>query len=60
MTISNLLEQPCNKWNNINKVVTSCQDFVPRLVDDLNKPYEYNLFTRGFGSEVVSQLAYYL
>jgi hypothetical protein len=25
MTVSDLLEQPCDKCNNINKVVTSCQ-----------------------------------
>jgi hypothetical protein len=24
MTVSDLLEQPCNKPDNINKVVTSC------------------------------------
>jgi hypothetical protein len=32
---SDLLEQPCNKYDNINKVVTSCQQFVPNLLAEL-------------------------
>ena len=30
-TVSVLLEQPCNKSDNIDKVVTSCQQLVPIL-----------------------------
>ena len=33
MTVSDLLEQPCNKPDNINKVVTSCS----KLVDNLGQ-----------------------
>ena len=34
MTVSDLLEQPCNKSDNINKVVTSCFWFFSKLVDN--------------------------
>jgi hypothetical protein len=34
MTVSDLLEQPCNKSDSINKIVTSCQQLVPNLLHD--------------------------
>ena len=58
MTVSNLLEQPCNKSDNINKVVTSCQQLVPHLLTTWEQEYEHNLladllqdvrFLRDFG-----------
>ena len=43
MTVSDLLEQPCNKSDNINKVVTSGEQFVPNLLTTWYKQYEDNL-----------------
>jgi hypothetical protein len=37
MTVSGLLEQPCNKSDNINKVVTSCSYITSKLVDNLGQ-----------------------
>jgi hypothetical protein len=37
MTVSDLLEQPCNKSDNINKVVTSCLTACSKLVDNLGQ-----------------------
>ena len=45
MTVSDLLEQPCNKSDNINKVVTSCSQFVPNLLTTWDKQCEDNLLT---------------
>ena len=45
MIVTALLEQPCNKSDNINKVVTSCQQLVPNLLTTCNKPREHNLLT---------------
>ena len=38
MIATALLEQPCNKSDNINKIVTSCQQLVPNLLTTCNKP----------------------
>ena len=35
MIVTALLEQPCNKSDNINKVVTSCPKAFSKLVDKL-------------------------
>jgi hypothetical protein len=35
MTVSDLLEQSCNKSNNIIKLVTSCYIVCSKLVDNL-------------------------
>jgi hypothetical protein len=40
-----LSEQPCNKSDNINKVVTSCQQLVPNLLTSWDKQCEHNLLT---------------
>jgi hypothetical protein len=45
MTVSDLLEQPCNKSDNINKVVTSCSQLVPYLLTTWDKQCEHNLLT---------------
>jgi hypothetical protein len=37
MTVSGLLEQLCNKSDNINKVVTSCSYITSKLVDNLGQ-----------------------
>jgi hypothetical protein len=37
MTVSDLLEQPCNKSDNINKVVTTFNKFVPYLLTTWDK-----------------------
>jgi hypothetical protein len=42
--VSDLLEQPCNRSDNINKVVTSCNQFVPYLLTTWDKQCEHNLF----------------
>jgi hypothetical protein len=43
MTVSDLLEQPCNKSDNINKVVTTVlKQLVPNLVTTWNKPPSVN------------------
>jgi hypothetical protein len=39
MTVSDLLEQPCYKFDNTIKVVTSCLQLVPNL----DKQHEHNL-----------------
>jgi hypothetical protein len=38
-------EQPCNKSDNFDKVVTSCQQVVPNLLTTYNKQCEYTLLT---------------
>ena len=43
MIVSDLSEQPCNKSDNINKVVTSCSQLVPNLLTTGDKQCEYNL-----------------
>ena len=43
MTVSDFLEQPCNKFDNINKVVTSCQQLVLNLLKTWEKQCEHNL-----------------
>ena len=46
MTVSDLLEQPCNKFDNAIKLVTSCQQLVPNLLQQTrNKQCENNLLT---------------
>jgi hypothetical protein len=40
MTVLELLEQPCYKSDNINKVVTSCQQLVPYLLTTWGKECE--------------------
>jgi hypothetical protein len=45
MTVSDLLEQPCNKSDNINKVATNCQQLVPYLSSTWDKQCEHNLLT---------------
>jgi hypothetical protein len=45
MTASDLLEQPCNKSDNINKLVTTCQQVVPYLLTTWDKQCEHNLLT---------------
>ena len=45
MNISDLLEQLYNKSDNINKVVTSCQQLVPKLLTTWDKQCEHNLLT---------------
>jgi hypothetical protein len=35
MTVSDLLEQPCNKSDNAIKLVASCQQLVPNLLQQL-------------------------
>jgi hypothetical protein len=45
MTVSDLLEQPCYKSDNINKLVTSCSQFVPYLLTTWDKQCEHNLLT---------------
>ena len=42
MTVLDLLEQPCNKCHNINKVVTSCS----QLVDNLGQAVRTQLVGR--------------
>ena len=37
MTASDLLEQPCNKSDNINKVVTAVNKLCSKLVDNLEQ-----------------------
>jgi hypothetical protein len=37
MTVSDLLEQPCNKPDNINKVVTTVNKSCSKLVDNLGQ-----------------------
>ena len=46
MTVSDLLEQPCNKSDNIIKLVISCCQLVPNLLQQTrNKQCEHNLLT---------------
>jgi hypothetical protein len=46
MTVSDLLlEQPCNKPDNINKIVTNCSQLVPNLLTTCDKQCEDNLLT---------------
>ena len=45
MIATALLEQSCNKSDNINKVVASCWQLVPNLLTTCNKPCEHNLLT---------------
>jgi hypothetical protein len=40
-----LSEQPCNKSDNFDKVVTSCQEVVPNLLTTCDKQCEYILLT---------------
>ena len=40
-----LSEQPCNKSDNFDKVVTSCQQVVPHLLTTCDKQCEYILLT---------------
>jgi hypothetical protein len=43
MIVSDLLEEPCNKSDNINKVVTSCLQLVPNLLTTWDKQCQHNL-----------------
>ena len=46
MTVSDLLEQPCNKSDNVIKLVISCCQLVPNLLQQTrNKQCENNLLT---------------
>ena len=45
MTVSDLLEQPCNKSDNINKVVTSWYQLVSNLLTTWDEQCEDNLLT---------------
>ena len=45
MTVSDLLEQPCNK-SDVIKLDTSCEQLVPNLLQQTrNKQYKHNLLT---------------
>ena len=43
--VTDLSEQPCNKSDNFGKVVTSCQQVVPKLLTTCDKQCENNLLT---------------
>ena len=43
MIVTDLLEKPCNKSDNINKIVVSCQQLVSNLLTTCNKPCEHIL-----------------
>jgi hypothetical protein len=43
--VTDLSEQPCNKSDNFDKVVTSCQQVVPNLLTTCDKQCEYILLT---------------
>ena len=43
--VTDLSEQPCNKSDNFDKVVTSCQQVVPNLLTTCDKQCEDNLLT---------------
>ena len=43
--VTDLSEQPCNKSDNFGKVVTSCQQVVPKLLTTCDKQCEDNLLT---------------
>ena len=45
MTVSDLLKQPCNKSDNIHKVVASCQQLVANLSTTCNNQCQHNLLT---------------
>jgi hypothetical protein len=45
MTVLDLLEQPCNKSDNINNLVTSCSQLVPNVLTTWDKQCEHNLLT---------------
>ena len=46
ITVSTLLEQSCNKFDNIKKVVTICQELVLNLLTTFHKPcYTCKIFT---------------
>jgi hypothetical protein len=47
MAVSDLLEQPCNKSDNVNKVVTRCyQTACSKLVDNLGQAVRTQLVGR--------------
>jgi hypothetical protein len=43
--VTDFSEQPCNKSDNFDKVVTSCQQVVPNLLTICDKQCEYILLT---------------
>jgi hypothetical protein len=43
--VTDLSEQPCNKSDNFDKVVTSCQQVVPKRLTTCHKQCEDNLLT---------------
>jgi hypothetical protein len=43
--VTDLSEQPCNKSDDFDKVVTSCQQVVPNLLTTCDKQCEYILLT---------------
>ena len=43
--VTDLSEQPCNKSDNFGKVVTSCQQVVPKLLTTCDKQCENNMLT---------------
>jgi hypothetical protein len=45
MTVSDLLEQPCNKSDNVIKLATGCYQLVPNLLITWDKQGEHNLLT---------------
>ena len=59
MTVSDLLEQPCNKSGNINKVVTSCSQLVPNLLTTWDKQCEHNLLTDLLQDEIFTCVVEY-
>ena len=45
MIVTALLEQLCNKPDNINKLATGCQQLVPNLLTTCNKQCKHSLLT---------------
>jgi hypothetical protein len=43
--VTDLSEQPCNRSDNFDKVVTSCQQVIPNLLTTCDKQCEYILLT---------------
>ena len=58
MTVSDLLEQPCNKSDNINKVVTSCSQLIPNLLTTWDKQCEHNLIVDGLVADVLQDVRF--
>jgi hypothetical protein len=59
MAVSDLLEQPCNKSDNAIKLVTSCQQLVPNLLQQLGTS-SANTTCRQFVNRFVTTCAFLL